>query len=94
MLLVYYAYFEQALFFLIAFAGIVGAVFAATTRDDAYDAADRQSRWAWTGILVLSALVVATGMPFLSWLGMVAIGLYWFDVRPQIKDILQGNYGW
>ena len=24
----------------------------------------------------------------------VIIGIYWFDVRPQIKDILSGNYQW
>lgn len=94
LLLDYYRYLEWALYALISLFGIVGAVLAATTRDDAYDAAGRQGKWAWTGILVLSAIVVFTRMPFLSWIGMVAIGLYWFDVRPQIKDILQGNYGW
>lgn len=93
LLLDYYRYLEWALYALISLSGILGAVLAATTRDDAYDAAGRQGKWAWTGILVLSAVVVFTRMPFLSWIGMVAIGLYWFDVRPQIKDILQGNYG-
>lgn len=89
-----YTYFERILYWLIAAAGLVGAFFAATTRDDAYDAADRQSKWVWTGILALSAFVVITRVPFLSWAGMVAIGVYWFDVRPQIKNILSGNYGW
>lgn len=93
-LLLYYGRLELLLFLAIALAGLVGAVLAATTRDDAYDAADRQGKWVWTGILVLSSVVVATKMPFLSWIGMVVIGLYFFDVRPQIKDILHGNYGW
>lgn len=94
MLLHYFAYVEGALYLAISLAGIVGAALAATTRGDAYEAAGRQSRWAWTGILVLSAVAVFTRAPFLAWIGMVAIGLYWFDVRPQIKDILNGNYGW
>lgn len=33
-------------------------------------------------------------MPFLSWAGIVAIGVYWFDVRPHLKSIVNGNYGW
>lgn len=89
-----YGWIEQILYLAIAVTGAVGAFFAATTRDDAYDAAGRQSKWVWTGILVASTCAVAVRFPFLSWAGMVAIGLYWFDVRPQIKDILNGNYGW
>ena len=45
-------------------------------------------------ILVGSAFVVITRVPFLSWAGMVAIGVYWFDVRPHLKSILNGNYSW
>ena len=28
------------------------------------------------------------------WFGAVAIGIYWFDVKPQIDGILNGNYGY
>ncbi|AWB81135.1 DUF2516 domain-containing protein [Corynebacterium yudongzhengii] len=93
-LIMAYDFFEWGLYMLIALTGLVAAVLAGTTRDDAYDAAGRQSKWVWTGILAASTLAVALRFPFLSWAGMVAIGLYWFDVRPQIKDILSGNYGW
>lgn len=89
-----YSWVEWAIYVAIAIAGVVGAVLAASVRDDAYDAAGRQGKWIWVGILAVSALVTYTRFPFLSWVGMVAIGIYWFDVRPQIKDILQGNYGW
>nr|WP_236684335.1 DUF2516 family protein [Corynebacterium epidermidicanis] len=81
-------------YFAIALAGIVGAVLAGMTREDAFTAADRQPKMVWVGILVAAALVVLLRFPFLSWIGIVAIGVYWFDVRPQIKDILSGNYGW
>ena len=85
---------EYILYAAIAIAGIVGGVTALTTRDDAFPAADRQTKWIWVGILMASALVVFTRVPFLSWAGMVAIGVYWFAVRPHLKSPLSGNYGW
>ena len=60
-------------------------------------AADRQSKWAWLGLLLGSAFVSSMGLAYLSFMaiiGVVIIGIYWFDVRPQIKDILSGNYQW
>lgn len=89
-----YFLFERILFALIALSGVVGAFLAVTTRDDAYQAGDRQTKWIWVAILVGSAFVVITRVPFLSWAGMVAIGVYWFDVRPHLKSILDGSYGW
>ncbi|WP_374725081.1 DUF2516 family protein [Corynebacterium guangdongense] len=89
-----YMWLESLLYWLIALAGVVGAVLAATTRDDAYPAAGRQGKWIWVAILVASAFVVFTRFPFLSWAGIVAIGVYFFDVRPQIRNIVSGNYGW
>lgn len=85
---------ERILFYAIAIAGLVGAVMAGTTRDDAYTAGDRQSKWIWTGLLAGSALMVALRVPFLSWAGMVVIGLYWFDVRPQLRAIISNSGGW
>lgn len=94
LLLTTYNYIEWALYLSVALAGVAGAVLAAMTREDAYDAAGRQGKWVWTGILAASSLAVAVHFPFLSWAGMVAIGLYWFDVRPQIRDLLNGTYGY
>lgn len=93
-LLTTYGFFEMFLYLAIGIAGVVGAILAGTTRDDAYEAGDRHSKWIWVAILVASAFAVITGMPFLSWAGMVAIGIYWFDVRPHLKSLLSGNYGW
>lgn len=79
---------------LVGMAGLVGAVIAGMTRPDAYSAADRMSKWAWVAMLAGSTVVVVTAMPMLNWIGMVIIGIYWFDVYPQIKSILGNSYGW
>ncbi|WIM71217.1 DUF2516 family protein [Corynebacterium suedekumii] len=89
-----YQILELVLFSIIVLSGVVGAFFAATTRDDAYTAGDRQSKLIWVAILVASAFVVFTRVPFLSWAGMVAIGVYWFDVRPHLRSLVSGNGGW
>ena len=73
---------------------IVGAVLAATTREDAFRASDRQGKWVWVGLLAGSAVAMATGMTFLSWIGAVITGVYWFDVRPQLKAIINGDYSY
>lgn len=78
----------------VGIAGIVGAVSVATTRPDAFDAAGRQSKGVWTAILAVSAVACLLRLPLISWFAAVAIGIYYFDVRPQIKNILDGNYGW
>lgn len=93
-ILVGYQFIESLIFYAIAIGGLVGAVLAGTTRDDAYTAGDRQSKWIWTGLLVGAALMVALRVPFLSWAGMVVIGLYWFDVRPQLRAIISNSGGW
>lgn len=92
-LLLAYQNIEYILYLAIALAGVVGAILAATTRDDAYDAGDRQGKWVWVALLAGSALMVALRFPFLSWAGMVVIGVYWFDVRPQLRSLLS-NSGW
>ena len=84
----------MALMVVVGIAGIVGAVMAATTRADAFEAANRQSKGVWVGILVLAALACLLRFPFIAWFGAVAIGIYFFDVRPQIQRIVNGDYGW
>lgn len=84
----------MVLMLLVGIAGIAGAVMAGTTRADAFEAANRQSKGAWVGILVLAALACLLRFPFIAWFGAVAIGIYFFDVRPQIQRILGGNAGW
>lgn len=86
------SYALQGVYFVIALGGLIGAITALTTRDDAFTAGDRYPKFAWVGMLLAASAAVAVGMPFLSWVGIVLVGVYWFDVRPQIKDILSGNY--
>lgn len=85
---------RDLLFVAVGVAGAAGAVLAALTRDDAYDAASRQSKWVWVAILAGSALACLFRLPFIAWIGAVAIGVYFFDVRPHLNNIIRGNYGW
>ena len=82
------------IFRILTLTAIVGAVLAAVTREDAFRAGDRQGKWVWVGLLAGSAVAMATGMPFLSWIGTVITGVYWFDVRPQLKAIINGDYSY
>nr|WP_038604285.1 DUF2516 family protein [Corynebacterium atypicum] len=93
-MLLWLAYFQWGLFMLVGVFGLIGAGFATTTREDAFTAADRQQKWVWVGLLLLSAFLVIVNMPFLSWIGIVIIGLYWWDVRPQLNDLIKGAGGW
>lgn len=89
---------QELLFLAVALAAVVGAVSCALTRGDAFQAADRQSKWVWVALLGGSALVcspvMAPGLFIFALFGAVVVGVYWFDVRPQIRSILDGTYGW
>ena len=85
------------IFGLIGIFGFIGAFLAATTREDAFEVADRQKKMIWVAILIASGFVLAVfgpSVPILPWVAIIMIGLYWFDVRPQIKSILEGAGGW
>ncbi|NMB23442.1 MAG: DUF2516 family protein [Corynebacterium sp.] len=84
----------RGLYWLIAIFAFIGAFMVATTREDAFEVAGRQSKLIWTAMLGVSGFALLLGLPFLTWVGMVIVGLYWWDVRPQIKNILSGNGGW
>ncbi len=86
--------FDAIIFQILTLTAIVGAVLAAITREDAFRAGDRQGKWVWVGLLAGSTVAMATGMPFLSWIGAVITGVYWFDVRPQLKAIINGDYSY
>lgn len=87
-----FAYTVLTISMLISLAGVAGAVHCMTTREDAFDVAGRRQKWVWVGLLVGSTLATFLNIPFLSWAGIVIIGIYWFDVHPQIRDILRGNF--
>ncbi|MDY3127273.1 MAG: DUF2516 family protein [Corynebacterium sp.] len=86
--------FEHYLLIAVAAAAVVGVVLVCITREDAFRAGDRQPKYIWAAILAASALAMMVHFPFLAWIGAVATGVYWFDVRPQLRDIQNGNYGY
>lgn len=85
---------DSYIFQILTLTAIVGAILAATTREDAFRAGDRKDKWVWVGLLAGSAVAMATGLAFLSWIGAVITGVYWFDVRPQLKAIINGDYSY
>lgn len=90
-------YVVWGIFALIGICGFVGAFLAATTREDAFEVADRHKKLIWVAILIASGFVLTVlgpAVPILPWVAVIMIGLYWFDVRPQIKGILEGTGGW
>lgn len=82
------------IFMAVSLFALVGAVLAAMTREDAFRAGDRQNKWVWVGLLVGSALLMNLPLPFVSWIGAIITGVYWFDVRPQLKAIINGDYSY
>ena len=85
---------DSYIFQILTLTAIIGAILAATTREDAFRAGDRKDKWVWVGLLAGSAVAMATGLAFLSWIGAVITGVYWFDVRPQLKAIINGDYSY
>lgn len=83
-------WFTQAVYVLVALTGVAAAISAARSNDEAFSFLDRQPKMVWVGLLAGSAFMVFLGFPFLSWIGMVIIGLWWFDLRPSIRELTQG----
>lgn len=86
---------QSVVFIAVGVAGLVGAVMVARTREDAFTAGDRQPKNVWLALMVGASLVCFfPALMILSIIGCVIIGVYWCDVRPQLKDITEGNAGW
>ena len=86
--------FQNNLFRSLAIAAIVGLIMVVITREDAFPAGDRQPKMIWAAILGGSAFAMILPLPILSWVGAVATGVYWFDVRPQLRSIINGEYNY
>lgn len=90
----YFSYFQYLINVLLTVCALFGAAQVAMTREDAFPAADRQPKWVWCGFLVASAVAIFTQLMFLGWIGIVVVGVYFFDVRPQIKELINGYHRW
>lgn len=88
------AWIPHYIFMAVSLFALIGAVLAAMTREDAFRAGDRQNKWVWVGLLFGSAILMNLPLPFVSWIGAIITGLYWFDVRPQLKAIINGDYSY
>lgn len=86
--------FQNNLLRALAIAAIVGLIMVVMTREDAFPAGDRQPKMIWAAILGGSAFAMILPLPILSWVGAVATGVYWFDVRPQLRSIINGEYNY
>ncbi|WP_335935293.1 DUF2516 family protein [Streptomyces sp. PTD5-9] len=72
---------------------VVALVMAATAREDAYRAADKQKKSFWLVILgVAVAVNLFVPMLFLQLAGLVASIVFLVDVRPALKAVSGG--GW
>ncbi|MFC8274659.1 DUF2516 family protein [Streptomyces sp. NPDC057271] len=73
---------------------VVSFVFAAMAREDAYRAADKQTKKFWLIILGLNLVLnLVLGMLFLQIAGLIAAIVFMVDVRPAIKQVSGGGGG-
>ena len=72
---------------------VVAFVFALLARDDAYRAADKQTKTFWLVILGITILVdyFLASMLFLTIAGLVATIVFLVDVRPALKQVSGGG---
>ncbi|MFE5816819.1 DUF2516 family protein [Streptomyces sp. NPDC056479] len=77
---------------LILFSGFA-LIDAATRRDDAYRAADKQTKPFWLIVLGLAFVVnlIFNILSFLPIIGLIATIVYMVDVRPAIKTLPGGG---
>lgn len=80
-------------FFISLVAGIAAVVICVRTREDAFRAAEKLTKPAWTAIVsIASAVLFLTmyGAGFFSMFAifaLVAIVVFWVDVYPQLKEV-------
>ncbi|QDY77578.1 DUF2516 family protein [Streptomyces qinzhouensis] len=80
------------LFFVFTVSSVAALVMAAFVREDAYRAADKQTKPFWLIILGIAVLVnLLIPMLFLSLIGLVATIVFFVDVRPAVKQVSGGG---
>ncbi|GHB13922.1 membrane protein [Streptomyces umbrinus] len=73
---------------------VVALVMAGLARDDAYRAANKQSKMFWLIILgVTVAVNLLVPMVFLQIAGLIATIVFFVDVRPALKQVSGGGGG-
>ncbi|WP_236244895.1 DUF2516 family protein [Streptomyces sp. CC210A] len=73
---------------------VVALVFAVVAREDAYRAADKQSKQFWLIILGITVVVdLFLPMLFLQIAGLIATVVFLVDVRPALQQVSGGGGG-
>ncbi|MET9885141.1 DUF2516 family protein [Streptomyces sp. NPDC006430] len=73
---------------------VLAFVFALLAREDAYRAAEKQTKTFWLVILGVTVVVdFFLGMLFLQIAGLVASIVFMVDVRPALKQVSGGGRG-
>ena len=93
----FYYWLNVVLALCVAGLGAFGAITASTTRPDAFMVIDRQKQnWILlcAGAAVAGLLSAASPNLLILWvIGAVIVGIYWQDVRPAIRDVLDNASG-
>lgn len=94
----YYAYSGISLTLAVAIfvLAAIGLVQLVTTRDDAFMVIDREKQnWLMLmgGAVALSVLSFFVAIELLWIIAAVIVGIYWQDVRPAIRDVLDNAGG-
>lgn len=76
---------------------VFAAVTVSTTRDDAFTVIDRQKQ-NWLLLCIGAAFaalvsILAPGLMLLWIIAAVIVGVYWQDVRPAIREVLDNASG-
>ncbi|MFG3588165.1 DUF2516 family protein [Streptomyces sp. NPDC047990] len=92
MLLTAFGGFMSLIFLAILVLAVVALGMAAIAREDAYRAADKQSKMFWLIILgVTVAVNLLVPMIFLQIAGLVATIVFFVDVRPALRQVSGGG---
>ncbi|MET9802965.1 DUF2516 family protein [Streptomyces sp. NPDC006368] len=92
MLLTGFGSFLALIYLAILVIAVVAFVFAAIAREDAYRAADKQTKMFWLIILgVTVAVNLLVPMLFLQLAGLVASIVFMVDVRPALQQVSGGG---
>ncbi|MFD8422237.1 DUF2516 family protein [Streptomyces sp. NPDC059466] len=92
MLLTAFGGFMSLIFLAMLVLAVVALGMAAISREDAYRAADKQSKMFWLIILGITVAVnLLVPMIFLQIAGLVATIVFFVDVRPALRQVSGGG---
>ena len=94
MLMTAFGGFMSLIFLAMLVLAVAALVMAVLARDDAYRAADKQSKMFWLVILgVTVAVNLLVPIVFLQIAGLIATIVFFVDVRPALKQVSGGGRG-